>query len=754
MTTEQGRAACDFCKLPLPGGWWAARATAEDRDGPLYCCLGCQIAAAILEEKSEESASHSTLVRLGLAIFFTMNVMAFTMALWTTDVYGPIEAAASLAGTLNGLFRYLVLLFSLPVLFFLGLPLFRHAWSGLRRGVLSTDWLLASGVAAAFAFSFLSVIRGSGPVYFEVGCVILVMTTLGRWLEASGKLKANAALDALAKLLPERVRRVMGDDEQSVRLELVQVDDCLRVLPGERFPVDGRVIRNRGLADEQVLTGESRPVLKEPGDRVLGGTLNLDGDLTIRVSAVAENGTLSRLVELVREARESKGRYQRLADRVSSRFVPAVLAIALGAFGAHWAVGSLDRGLWASLAVAVIACPCALGLAAPLAIWSALGNAAGERVLFRSGEALERLAEIVAVRFDKTGTLTTGMATASQCILESAFDAERVSARAAALAQVSDHALSRAIVQSTDERPCGAAGDVTEMRVVPGLGIQGALADTGSRVILGSPRFLREQKFALGARLQSAVDDAEARGMPICALGWDQQARGLFVFDEEWRPGAQAVMRWLNAARMDVGVLTGDHAERGRRIARELGVNVEAELLPEQKVRAIERVQRTLGAVCMVGDGINDAPALAASDVGVALGCGTDVSRDSASVCLLGDDLGKIPWAIELARRTRRVIRWNLFWAFGYNSVGIGFAALGWLNPALAAFLMAASSAVVTANSLRLSQPFAIELDDCAGTAAEPSTAVPVYASPLKEKAAREPVLAASVPIGEGITRP
>jgi len=754
MTTESRPAVCDYCKLPLAAGWWDHRPGAQAREEPLYCCLGCRIAAAILEEKSDESSSHSTLVRLGLSIFCTMNVMAFTMALWTTDVYGPVETAGSLAVTLNGLFRHLVLLFSLPVLFFLGFPLFRHAWQGLLRGVLSTDWLLASGVAASFLFSFLSVVRGRGPIYFEVGCVILVMTTLGRWLEANGKLKANAALDALTKLLPDQVRCVTHNQEQWTVLSDVKVDDLLRVLPGERFPVDGRVVRNSGLADEQVLTGESRPVLKEPGDRVLGGTLNLDGELTIRVSAIGEQGTLARLVEMVRDARESKGKYHRLADRVASRFVPVVFAIAFCAIGAHWAFGSLGRGLWAGLAVTLIACPCALGLAAPLAIWSALGNAAGQRVLFRSGEALERLAEIVAVRFDKTGTLTTGAATVSECIVEYDDEREATLARAAALAGASSHAMSRAIVESVCERAPRADGDVTEIRVVPGLGIKGTVPGTRSPIVLGSARFMREQELSLGAKLQAAVEDAESRGLPLCMVGWDDQVRGLFVFEEEWRPGARAVTRWLTAERIDVGVLTGDHAERGRVLAGELGVSVEAELLPAQKVRAIERVHQTIGPVSMVGDGINDAPALAASDVGIALGCGTDVSRDSASVCLLGDELSRIPWSIELARRTRRVIRWNLIWAFGYNTFGIGFAALGWLNPVLAAFLMVASSALVTVNSLRLSQPFAIALDERAPVVAESWMAIPVSAPTHRGSLSIEPAIAVDRPIVAEITRP
>ena len=335
--------------------------------------------ARLSPKKVKTAFRGAMMARLGLSIFFTMNVMAFTMALWTTDVYKTSESPTALTTALNGLFRYLVLLFSLPVLLMLGIPLFEHAWNGIRRGILSTDWLLASGVAAAFAFSFLSVFRGSGPVYFEVGCVILVMTTLGRWLEATGKRKASAALDALTKLLPDQVRRIRDGQEQMVARADLQVEDRLRILPGERFPADGSVVCHSALVDEQVLTGESLPVLKQPGDRILGGTLNLDGDITVQMTEIGDQGTLARVVEMVRRARESKGHYERLAERVASRFVPIVMVIGVITFFVHWASGSFERGLWAALSVSLIACPCALGLAAPLAVWSALGNAAGQR---------------------------------------------------------------------------------------------------------------------------------------------------------------------------------------------------------------------------------------------------------------------------------------------------------------------------------------------------------------------------------------
>jgi P-type E1-E2 ATPase len=256
------------------------------------------------------------------------------------------------------------------------------------------------------------------------------------------------------------------------------------------------------------------------------------------------------------------------------------------------------------------------------------------------------------------------------------------------------------------------SNDVTNLRVVSGRGVIGSCGTAGAAVLLGSERFLQEQHVELGASLRAAVQDALARELPLSLVAWDGHARGLFVCDERWRPFAADVLRWLTRGGLDVSVLTGDHAARGRSIARDLGVRVESELLPDQKVAAVEAARRAIGPVCMVGDGINDAPALAASDIGIALGCGTDLSRDSASICLLGDDLSRIPWAFELARRTRRVIRWNLLWAFGYNGIGVLCAALGWLNPALAAFLMVASGSLVTAGSLSLNRPFEISLQD------------------------------------------
>jgi heavy metal translocating P-type ATPase len=709
-TGETG--GCDHCHLPLPPAWWGGSARGRATD-PVYCCFGCRLAASVSSQRGEKGAASRTLARLGLAAFFTMNVMAFTMALWASDVY-LIENAATpgFAATFNDLFRYTVLMFALPVLFLLGWPLWENAISGARRGVFSTDLLLAAGVAASFAFSGVSVARGSGPVYFEVGCVVLVMVTLGRWLEATGRLTANDALDRLARLMPDQVRRARDGAEENVSRSEIASGDVLHVLAGERIPADGRIRRGLAFVDEQVLTGESSPACRQPGDAVLGGTLNLDGDLYVEVEAAGADVTLSRLIELVRSARRKKGRYERLADRVSAWFVPIVSAIALATFIGHGLRSGWGEGTLRGLTVVLIACPCALGLATPLAVWSALGQAAGRQVLFQSGEALERLAEIRAVRFDKTGTLTTGDPTIARLECELADDRCHVIRHAEALAGASPHVLSRAILRMGSENhwvegpirsPIGRLR-TTNVRTIGGRGVAAVAEehDRGELTFLGSQRLMEENGQAIGPNLQRASRVAEGGGQSIAWVGWGGQARGFFLFDERLRPGAKEAIRRCQDLGLDVGVLTGDHAARGAALERELEIPVESALLPENKVSAIRASRERLGPVMMVGDGVNDAPALAASDLGVALGCGTDLSRESASVCLLGDDLDRLPWALSLARQAVRVIRGNLAWAFGYNAIGVACAAVGWLNPTFAAILMGGSSALVIVNSLRL----------------------------------------------------
>lgn len=770
---EAEAAQCDYCGLPVgrfslfdgrfspgrktsPGGGLAKPSLTAT---PAYCCYGCQFAAAVAQERGPQGELSWTLARLGLATFLTMNVMVFTMTLWTTDVYTADGANAALSSHLESVFRYLCLLFSLPVAWLLGAPLAESAWNSLRRRTPGTDVLLVMGVAAAYVFSAVSVFRGVGHVYFEVGCVVLVLVTLGRWLEATGKHKTTAALDSLTRLLPDTVRLLRDGQELTRPLDEVRCGDQLRILPGERLPVDGCLARGSAAIDQQIVTGESEPAIKGPGDAVFGGALNLDGELIVRVTAGPREGTLQRLVAAVQQARLAKGRYQRLADRVARWFLPAVAIIAIVTFSVHWQAEGFEHGVLAGLSVVLIACPCALGLATPMAAWAALGTASRGGVLFRDVCALERLAEARLVAFDKTGTLTTGAARLSSVVTTD----DDAHCRAAALARGSTHTLAHAIgtaantwdgfsnpsesgqAFSTSNSLSFASGsespiallDVApahELRTLPGRGIEGQFDDLDGPAVLGSLRLMRERGLSIDDSLQTAIDALIGAGRSLAAIGWEGRVRGVFGFEEELRTGARGALDDCRAHGLQVLVLTGDHAARGEAMGRELGVEVRAELLPEDKVAALwaERLARSTSGgaltkarpltgrstdlaglespahVVMVGDGINDAPALAVADVGMALGCGADVSRQSADVCLVGNDLRRVAWSIRLARRAVRTMRQNLLWAFAYNIAGVGLAAGGLLNPIWAAAAMTISSVLVIGNSLRLSSDSAL----------------------------------------------
>lgn len=681
---------CDYCGLPIPGG---PRDTPAE-ELPIYCCFGCRFAAQVTRERGEEGAARWALTRLGIAVFFTMNVIMLSMALWSGDWYAT--TADSLSQTFADLLRWGSLLASVPVLFLLAPGLAASAAAQIRRGSFSTDVLLVSGVAASYVMSVVSVVRGTGGVYFEVGCVVLVMVTLGRWFEATGRLKASAALESLERLLPETVRRIGVSGETSIPLHQVRVGDHLRVLAGERFPTDGALVGSSALVDEQFLTGESFPIARRAGDSIAGGSLNLDASVEFCVTAEPSQGTLARLIRLVREARLSQGHWQRLADRVSAILFPLIALVAVLTTTVHgWCFG-IDRGILAGLSVTLIACPCALGLATPLALWTALGAAARHQVLFRSGEVLERLAGVRTVCFDKTGTLTTGRPRVVRFVTAVGTSALVVREEAFVLAAGSTHVLSKAILDFLrDERPPA----MRRVQLIAGKGLKSISSELGV-VLLGSESFLDENGCQIPAPLRLELNAAAIAGRPVTLIGWEGSARGLFSFEEDVRPEALPALRKLKAVGCEAIVLTGDPWASADRLSQRFGIPVLTGLLPESKLTCVKELCGD-GPVAMVGDGLNDAPSLAASDVGIAMGCGADVSRDAAGVCLLGNDLLRIPWAIELARRTVRTIRWNLFWAFSWNIVGVGLAAAGLLNPALAAFAMIASSVLVISNSLQ-----------------------------------------------------
>ncbi|MCA9196722.1 MAG: cation-translocating P-type ATPase [Planctomycetales bacterium] len=684
--------SCVYCGLPV------APSNAEDR---VYCCLGCRIADSLQARGDETAQNRWALAKLGIAIFFAMNVMMFTMALWSWDVY---DISGDTALVLRDLLRYACMAFASPVLILLGGPLFESAWDSLRKNQITTDQLLAIGVIAAFAYSTFSLLKSQQHVYFEVACMILIAVTVGRWMEATGKLKANQALQSMQKLLPEQVRRIGPTSDQTVELHQVEIGDLVRVLPGERIPLDGILVDSAGDVDEQIVTGESQPVCKSTGDGVVGGTLNLSTEKQIRVTSTVQGGMIQRMMNSVAASLEAKTPEQKLADRLTHWFVPAVALLAAFTFASHYHAAGFQSALMSSLAVVLIACPCALAIATPLALWAAMGLAAQRQVLFRNGDALGKLAKLNALCFDKTGTLTSGAIRVKSVEFSDSLvtpaDAEFVWTVAHWLSAGSSHALATAIrmdarARDANNRQFEPTGQREERS---GQGVLGLFAN-GDQAALGSLRFLLELGFKVSPALQEIHDQATA---PTTCIGWNRQVQAVFLFDESMRPEAAEAMDQLRRLGLHLEILTGDRQHRAAAIANQLGMQFQAELLPNDKLERIKQMRQQRGAVGMVGDGINDAPALAEADLGLALDCGADVSRDAADICLLGSTLERLPWMIQLARKTKRTIRQNLFWAFAYNVVGIGLASSGMLSPIFSAVAMVGSSLFVIGNSLRL----------------------------------------------------
>jgi len=627
-----------------------------------------------------------------------MNVLAFSMALWGRDVYGPhASEATAFAGAIDELFRYATLLFATPVYILLGGPLLANAYQALRRSIITADMLVLMGVASAFAYSIVSVVRGQGSIYFEVGCVVLAFLTLGKWFEASGRLKMSQSLDELTKLLPRSVHLFSGNTVREVPADCARVGDSIRVLAGERFAVDGRIETGTAEIDEQIVTGESRGVLKVPGDLVFGGTLNVDGDLRVIVTAATGDETVSRMLDMVRKARRTPGQFQRLADRIAAWFVPVAALIAVGTAYYRGRAEGIDAGILAGLAVALIACPCAFALATPMAIWTAMGRAARSHVLFRHGRALEQLARVQTLFVDKTGTLTSGEAEVEKVIVDVATSRTEIVERAAMLASGSNHPFSRAIRRfSVSDARIVSPPTVT---TIPGKGL--SASRLGETTYLGSRRLMDELGFVSPPSLdmQSA---AFLDRSSLVYLAWGNRIRAVFALRELLRSDSQRAIAECQRAGVQTVLLTGDSVSRAAWLQSKLAVQVLAERLPAEKLAVVEAARRKGAVVAMVGDGLNDAPALAAADIGIAMGCGADLSRDSASVCLLSNKLEQVPWSILLARKATSIVRQNLFWAFIYNIAGVGLAVTGQLNPIWAGAAMVASSAFVVTNSLRL----------------------------------------------------
>jgi len=594
-----------------------------------------------------------------------------------------------------------------PVQFVFGARFYRAGWKALRAGTGNMDLLVALGTSAAYGLSaFLLWRHGShvSHLYFEASAAVVTLVLLGKWLEGRAKRQTTEAIRALNALRPATARVLRGGAEVEVPVAQVAVGDVVRVRPGERVAVDGEVADGESHVDESLVTGESLPVAKAPGDRVTGGSVNGEGVLAVRTLAVGAETTLARIIRLVESAQAAKAPIQRLVDRVSAVFVPVVLVLAaLTLAGWGLASGDWSRALIHAVSVLVIACPCALGLATPTAIMAGTGVAARHGILIRDAEALERAHAVSLVAFDKTGTLTAGHPALVAVLPAPGRTRDEVLRQAGAVQQSSQHPLARAVMEAA--RTAGVAVPAAAgARALAGRGVEARVE--GELVALGSARLLRERGAAPGALAAEAERlEGEARTVSWLVRGTGAAAEvvGLLGFGDPVKPAAAGAVARLHARGLRTALLTGDNRGSAEAVGRALGIaDVRAEVLPEQKAAVVQSMRADGAVVAMVGDGINDAPALAAADVGIAMSSGTDVAMETAGITLMRGDPHGVADALDVSRRTVATIRRGLFWAFAYNVVGIPLAAFGLLSPVVAGAAMAASSLSVVANALWL----------------------------------------------------
>ncbi|MEP9383344.1 heavy metal translocating P-type ATPase [Nocardioides sp. KR10-350] len=623
--------------------------------------------------------------------------------------------------------QWLSLTLAAPVVVWGAWPFHRAAWTNLRHGATTMDTLISLGTMAAFGWSLyalfwgtagepgmrhsfdLTISRSDGGdnIYLEAAAGVTTFILAGRYLETRSKRRAGAALQALLELGAKDVAVVRDGKETRISADQLAVDDLFVVRPGEKVATDGLVEQGSSAVDASMLTGESLPLEVHVGDAVVGATVNVGGRLLVRATRIGSDTQLAQMARLVEAAQTGKAQVQRLADRISGVFVPAVIIIALATLGIWLAVGEgATAAFTAAVAVLIIACPCALGLATPTALMVGTGRGAQLGILIKGPEVLESTRQIDTVVLDKTGTVTTGTMTLTDVVAAAGEDADRVLRYAGAVEAASEHPIARAIAGRAAES-VGPLSSVEEFSNVEGLGVRGIVADGEHTVavLVGRPEFLAQEGHRVPPELSEALDGARQRGATAVAVGWDGLARGILAVSDVVKPSSREAIAALRALGLRPVLLTGDNAVVARAVASDVGIEPEAvvaDVLPAGKVDVVKRLQDQGHVVAMVGDGVNDAAALAQADLGLAMGTGTDVAIEASDLTLVRGDLRVAADAIRLARRTLAVIKGNLFWAFAYNVAALPLAAAGLLNPMLAGAAMAFSSVFVVTNSLRL----------------------------------------------------
>lgn len=684
------------------------------QQGPGDCPI-CGMALeveAITGEEGENPELADMRKRFWIGLILTLPVFILEMGAHVADMHRYVSAALS---------GWIQLVLATPVVLWAGRPFFTRGWISLTTRKLNMFTLIAMGVGVAWLYSMVAVLApgvfpdafrqadGTVAVYFEAAAVITVLVLLGQVLELKARERTGGAIRALLDLAPKTARRLGDEGEEDVPLAQIQVGDLLRVRPGEKIPLDGVVTEGRSAVDESMVTGESMPVKKAPDSQVIGGTINQTGSFVLRAERVGKDTMLSQIVQMVAEAQRSRAPIQRLADHVSGWFVPVVIAIALLAFVIWSLVGPepvFSHALIAAVSVLIIACPCALGLATPMSIMVGVGKGAQAGVLVKNAEALERMEKVDTLVIDKTGTLTEGRPTVTQIVVTAGMTEDSLLALAASLEQQSEHPLAHAIVTAAKARSLDLVA-AEEFDSPTGKGVIGKVGDQA--VALGNAMLMAELAIDVASLIKQA-DGLRADGATVIYMAVNGRPAGLLAIADPVKATTAAAIEALQQQGVHVVMLTGDNRRTAEAVAKKLGIDaVESEILPEDKGKIVEKLRASGRVVAMAGDGTNDAPALAAADVGIAMGTGTDVAMESAGITLLKGDLTGIVRARKLSIATMRNIRQNLFFAFVYNAAGVPIAAgvlyplYGLLlSPIFAAAAMSLSSVSVIGNALRL----------------------------------------------------
>jgi Cu+-exporting ATPase len=676
-----------------------------ERGGRTYyfCSAGCQRTFESPEQELKSMKTRMMIALTGVLALAILRAGAFlALAAGATIVtWAPIPA---LPWFTWGMWLFILVT---PVQFIGGWSFYVGTWNAIKTRSINMDTLIALGTTVAYVYSVavlfspevLPVKVEERDVYFEVSAVIIAFVLLGKYMEELIKKRSSAAVRKLLDLKPASACVIRNGQEMEVPADTVLAGDVCVIRPGQKIPTDGVVLEGSSSVDESMLTGESMPVEKRAGSEVIGGTLNRSGLLHCKAIRVGAETALAQIIKLVEDAQSSTAQIQRVADQVTAKFVPAVIIVAFAAFFGWWALGNFPQGLLAFIAVLIISCPCALGVATPAALMVGVGKGAEAGILIRGAEILERAKKLTTVIFDKTGTLTRGEPNVTDIVALGEASEEQVLRFAAAIELGSEHPLGQAIVRAAKHREL-ALPKIEKFAAIAGHGIEGTIENR--EVLLGNRRLFAREGIDVKPAEETMIR-LEAEGKTAMLVGTDGKLAGVIAVADTLKPEAKEAVAALRAEGIEVIMLTGDNERTAKAIARELGIdNVIAEVLPGDKAKVVQNLQQQGKSVAMVGDGVNDAPALATADIGVAIGSGSDVAKETGGIVLIKNDVRDVVLAIRLSRATMRKIKQNLFWAFIYNSIGIPIAAFGFLNPIIAAAAMALSSLSVIVNSALL----------------------------------------------------